>query len=675
MASITFWTRIEPFSRLDDIDTGLQARTHDPLWLLARQWQTGEFQGEDAGTPVLARFRLERSPLARFRPGPAGKAEPYRSDVPLETLVEREPVQRFADPRRDLRVAAEAGLYFLRLLERFKVSVAGAPGVRRRAAAPAARDARDRGRRRRPPLPRRSCAAACRTATASTRRSRRRCARRRRDAEAAARAGDPRRRPSEGACRRAIAFLDWFDARYSIAPAGAGAPSATPTWISERLEYSFAVSAKTSDGELAPDRGRVSGRRARVALVRPRSRPDARRAAGRSEAASRSSARSCPAPVRYSGMAADRFWELEDGQVNLNRIEGDPDELMRLLLVEFALAYGNDWFTIPVDATPGARLPAAVARRHRRVRRAHGRAALHALGAPAARVAAVRAQRRLRDGAAQRGRALPAARARRRACTAIRSRRCCFIRDELLEPRLGGRAARAEHRRRRAEPRRAATATPRPIRSRQPPDDATGDASYRLATTVPDYWIPFQPQRIDPTQAGHPPPARRGAARRGRRARVLRSRSAASSSPSTPDLSLFEEEVPRGGVQRRAPVRVHPLGRRLDVPVARPPQERRRRRGLERPAGSISSTRPEDRRRSDGRRRPGPLSRIVQDERVLPRPVCDEGADVHPEDATAACSRRRRDDRETDLGRRYRLPAVVMCVAWPLERGCRGRTR
>ena len=61
-----------------------------------------------------------------------------------------------------------------------------------------------------------------------------------------------------------------------------------------------------------------------------------------------------PAPVRYSGMAADRFWELEDSQVNFNRIEGDPDELMRLLLVEFALAYGSDWFTIPVDVTPGA---------------------------------------------------------------------------------------------------------------------------------------------------------------------------------------------------------------------------------------------------------------------------------------------------------------------------------
>ncbi len=125
MPSITFWTRIEPSSRGEDIDAGLQARTNDPLWLLARQWQTGEFQGEDAGTPVLARLQLERSPLARFRPGAAGPSRPYRSDVPLETLVEREPVQRADDPRRDVRVAAEAGLYVLRLLARFKVSPEG----------------------------------------------------------------------------------------------------------------------------------------------------------------------------------------------------------------------------------------------------------------------------------------------------------------------------------------------------------------------------------------------------------------------------------------------------------------------------------------------------------------------------------------------------------------------
>ena len=53
-------------------------------------------------------------------------------------------------------------------------------------------------------------------------------------------------------------------------------------------------------------------------------------------------------------MASDRWWEFEDGKVNFSRIEGDPDELMRLLLIQFATVYSNDWYVLPVDLTLGA---------------------------------------------------------------------------------------------------------------------------------------------------------------------------------------------------------------------------------------------------------------------------------------------------------------------------------
>ena len=57
MPSITSWMRLEPRSRNAEMNTSLQARIYDPLWLLARQWQLGEFQGEDNGSPVMARWR------------------------------------------------------------------------------------------------------------------------------------------------------------------------------------------------------------------------------------------------------------------------------------------------------------------------------------------------------------------------------------------------------------------------------------------------------------------------------------------------------------------------------------------------------------------------------------------------------------------------------------------
>ena len=52
MASITLWSRLEPHSREVGMERSLQAAIRDPLWLLARQDQIGEFLGRDAGSPV-----------------------------------------------------------------------------------------------------------------------------------------------------------------------------------------------------------------------------------------------------------------------------------------------------------------------------------------------------------------------------------------------------------------------------------------------------------------------------------------------------------------------------------------------------------------------------------------------------------------------------------------------
>ena len=66
MADI-FWDRIEPHSRDPHIESGLAATIADPLWLLARQWQVGEFRGEDAGSPIDMRLRVAHVPLVSFR--------------------------------------------------------------------------------------------------------------------------------------------------------------------------------------------------------------------------------------------------------------------------------------------------------------------------------------------------------------------------------------------------------------------------------------------------------------------------------------------------------------------------------------------------------------------------------------------------------------------------------
>src|ERR1700731_1899628 len=114
MPSITIWDRIEPRCRVNDPTPGLEARVHDPLWLLARQWQGGGFTGGGTGAPVGGNVQSSVALLDRF--SVAGQAsQAYDGSQPIETLVERE-AARPTSGASDLRQTAEAGLYFLRLL-------------------------------------------------------------------------------------------------------------------------------------------------------------------------------------------------------------------------------------------------------------------------------------------------------------------------------------------------------------------------------------------------------------------------------------------------------------------------------------------------------------------------------------------------------------------------------
>ena len=85
-------TRIDRYNRLGsspddrDLENGFAARIHDPLWLLARQWQMGEHQGENASSPVRIECAVTRTPIKPMD----GIAEFDPAVVPPEALVESE---------------------------------------------------------------------------------------------------------------------------------------------------------------------------------------------------------------------------------------------------------------------------------------------------------------------------------------------------------------------------------------------------------------------------------------------------------------------------------------------------------------------------------------------------------------------------------------------------------
>ena len=342
MTSVTSWTRLEPRSRNPSL-AGAEARLGDPLWLLGRQWQVGELQGEDAGSPAAARITGRVGTLSRFATGDpqADSGRPYTpASEPLEALVEHEPV---APPGRgNVRLAAELGLAFWHELDAVGLSHRREDYLlhwRLRAPVGAERETMD--------------PESLRTADLYAGRVIDGVALRHELLAARARGGrltaEPQidqqwqRARAERAADQFLAACDELDPL----------PDHSTSWVGERLEYRFAVSGRVDGAEVALRAPRHLGDRldwtafdidpslelAPAGAVDPDDAP--------------LDVAAVPAPAAYAGMPVARFWAYEDGDVNFGALPAGREDLARMLLTEYALVYGNDAFVVPLDVPVG----------------------------------------------------------------------------------------------------------------------------------------------------------------------------------------------------------------------------------------------------------------------------------------------------------------------------------
>jgi len=111
----SFWQRLEPRARSDNFSESIQVKIRDPLWIIGRQWQLGEFKGEDAGSPILAQIKLHTSKIDLFKAGEylsKNSVQRINKNQPLETNVEREPWYI------DYRMSIQIGIQFEEELKR-----------------------------------------------------------------------------------------------------------------------------------------------------------------------------------------------------------------------------------------------------------------------------------------------------------------------------------------------------------------------------------------------------------------------------------------------------------------------------------------------------------------------------------------------------------------------------
>lgn len=353
-ASITTWLRLEPVDQTSDLRTSLAAPIADPLWLLHRQWQLAELAGDDAGSPIAVTVEHEQVPLSRYRPGDPARAgtataidyDPSR--LPLEPLVESERVRGLDQQHR--RLAAETGAHLLRLL-----TAAGLGDLpsQYRARFPLQIDPSSE------PTADPIGAEAATLLDGRAVEGDKVAAELRlvRNAD-----GSLGRLPSSfpvGANRAAVlavaaAWLDWYDELLVEPPIGAPTAAARPpAWDARRLEYQFATSSRrgsaaTTFGSTAFDDGHLDWPDLSAGPTPNLGAP--------TTTVTPTTATDVVIPVRltYAGMPAHRHWEIEDSRVSFATVEAGTTDIVRMLLTDFALVYGDDWFMLPVTVPVGS---------------------------------------------------------------------------------------------------------------------------------------------------------------------------------------------------------------------------------------------------------------------------------------------------------------------------------
>jgi hypothetical protein len=334
MPSITHWNRLEPRPRAREITASLAARIRDPLWMLTRQWQLGEFQGADSGSPAFAQLSARLGSILGWRTD-EGKVRPAPAGMPLEKLVESEPFSP------DLALRVELGQTFSRLIAE--------------SGAPTEIDAAFRTTYPIEAVPEDQLTAMSDQEAA---RFLRVCGGRAIDGIALYRAARkalpelPAPTVPDGAknaVRAALeTFLDWVD--QVAGPPGRNDP---PAWTPERLEYRLELVAASPEGGpliLAAHPGRDGDFDWDALDLRPSKTADIDVP---EDAIQPLSTSILPANVRFRGMPNARWWAFESATTDFGAVTPDKSDLAKLVVIDFMIVHSNDWFLTPLHLPVG----------------------------------------------------------------------------------------------------------------------------------------------------------------------------------------------------------------------------------------------------------------------------------------------------------------------------------
>ena len=345
--TITAWNRLEGRPRRPDFSRALKAEVRDAMFMLTKQFQMGEFLGDDAGSPATVKVHLSTTRLRTYKAA-NGTTLAFDESLPLEARVERRalPLTMDGNPmsldirllmgRQWLKMMKPVANYTVSFVQKYYFPVPD-PTAEEDAYVCAHAEAFQIAS---------VLAGRCMDGgalygylTGGTGRH--------------AWDGIPSILSTHQAAIDAVAekFVRWFTTTFTQPPS-----KDEDAWVSDRLEYQFACAAPEGATETVfvaeeyyhghLDWYNLDVDRSRQTLgTPPNLAPHPQDETVQSM---------IPVPIAYDGMPNTRWWAFEDRRVNFGAVTPATTDLGKLMFLEFGLVYANDWFLIPITLDAGS---------------------------------------------------------------------------------------------------------------------------------------------------------------------------------------------------------------------------------------------------------------------------------------------------------------------------------
>jgi len=356
------WNRLEGRPRQSEFDQALAASIHDPLWFLTRQWQFGELQAEDTGSAIFAKTLMQVAKITKTKKA-NDIVRDYAEAIPMETLVEEMPFKPNNGNRADAAMmlvksldlrAAELGAatyssaaFKQRLKTLYPFDLPALPTIANTNAeiiAAANTLANDEAMEFRQTLGARYFDGFKAHTAIKTNKTK---------AVKDISGNDP---AFTTLVSEAVdLYVQWF-ARQPYAAAIAANQTA---WVAERLEYSFdcAFPSTGSGRDVLSAAEYASGDMDWYCFdVNKHTDKPIKGNATAAEIAQKSTSllTVIPTEASFAGAPNARWWQFEDGRIDLGNIHTQSTDIAKLVFSEYALLYSNDWMMIPCRMPVGS---------------------------------------------------------------------------------------------------------------------------------------------------------------------------------------------------------------------------------------------------------------------------------------------------------------------------------